>query len=208
MDAPTSSTAKGERTRRLLLDTARVRFASDGYRDTSVAVISRAAGVGRTTAFVHFAGKEDLFLAAVDDDLTAMFDDVAARLWGPDFDGKVIDRILPTALEVVEAHPLARRLLAGLEPEFTARVLESPSFDVLRTALATLNEQAQHDGSVRPDLSPTALADGVVAVLVAASMASVQIGPAFTERFGGGLATALRGLLTADPRVTPSRGRA
>ena len=67
------ATARGERTRRLLIEAARERFARDGYRGTTVAVISRDAGLGSTTAFVHFDNKEALFFAAVDDDLASMF---------------------------------------------------------------------------------------------------------------------------------------
>jgi AcrR family transcriptional regulator len=183
---------RGERTRLLLLDIARERFARDGYRGTSVAVIAREAGVGGTTAFVHFDSKEDLFLTAVDDDLASMFDEIAGLLWDPSAQGLVADRVTDSVLEVVERHPLARRLLAGLEPAFTIRVLESGSFAALRSALATLFEQDQREGRVRSDVDATELADGVVALMLGVAMASVQIGPTISETFGPGIAAVLR----------------
>lgn len=194
------TTTRGAKTRQALLDAARERFARDGYRATSVADISRDAGVGGTTAFVHFENKEALFFAAVDDDLTSLFDELGVELASLGPEGAVPDRLLATVLAIVERYPLARRLLAGLEPDVTERVLETESFAVLRRNVAELLAEGQEAGSIRPDLPPEHLADGLVAVVVAVAMASVQIGPTIPDAFGPGLATVLRGLLTPDPR--------
>ncbi|MCO8125990.1 TetR/AcrR family transcriptional regulator [Acidimicrobiia bacterium EGI L10123] len=194
------TTTRGAKTRQALLDAARERFARDGYRATSVADISRDAGVGGTTAFVHFENKEALFFAAVDDDLTSLFDELGVELASLGPEGAVPDRLLDTVLAIVERYPLARRLLAGLEPDVTERVLETESFAVLRRAVAELLAEGQEAGSIRPDLPAEHLADGLVAVVVAVAMASVQIGPTIPDSFGPGLATVLRGLLTPDPR--------
>ena len=194
------TTTRGAKTRQALLDAARERFARDGYRATSVADISRDVGVGGTTAFVHFETKEALFFAAVDDDLTSLFDELGVELASLGPEGAVPDRLLATVLAIVERYPLARRLLAGLEPDVTERVLETESFAVLRRAVAELLAEGQEAGSIRPDLPPDHLADGLVAVVVAVAMASVQIGPTIPDAFGPGLATVLRGLLTPDPR--------
>jgi AcrR family transcriptional regulator len=195
------TTTRGAKTRQALLDAARERFARDGYRATSVADISRDAGVGGTTAFVHFDNKEALFFAAVDDDLGSLFDELGVELASLGPEGAVHERLLATVLAIIERYPLARRLLAGLEPEVTERVLETESFAVLRRAVAELLAEGQAAGAIRPDLAPEHLADGLVAVVVAVAMASVQIGPTVPETFGPGLATLLRGLLTPDPRV-------
>ena len=197
----TGTTTRGARTRQALLDAARERFARDGFRTTSVADISRDAGVGGTTAFVHFDNKEALFLAAVDDDLTSLFDELGTELASLGPDGALHDRLLETVLDIIERHPLARRLLAGLEPDVTERVLETESFANLRRAVAELLAEGQEQGGIRPDLAPALLADGLVATVVAVAMASVQIGPAIPEAFGPGVATLFRGLLTPDPRT-------
>ena len=194
------TTTRGAKTRQALLDAARQRFARDGYRATSVADISRDAGLGGTTAFVHFENKEALFFAAVDDDLTSLFDELGVELASLGPEGAVAERLLDTVLAIVERYPLARRLLAGLEPDVTERVLETESFAVLRRGVAELLAEGQEAGSIRPDLPPEHLADGLVAIVVAVAMASVQIGPTIPDAFGPGLATVLRGLLTPDPR--------
>lgn len=208
MGPAATTTARGERTRRLLLAAARDRFARDGYRGTTVAVISRDAGLGSTTAFVHYDSKEALFFAAVDDDLGSMFREFAAGLGNlMALDAElgtqelVFEGLLDAVLDIIERHPLARRLLAGLEPSFTARVLESESFQDLRATLVPILQEGQHAGWVRPDLPTADLADGLTAFVLAMAMASVQIGPAIDRTFGRGITTILRGLLSDDPRL-------
>lgn len=205
----TAATARGERTRRLLIQAARERFARDGYRGTTVAVVSRDAGLGSTTAFVHFDNKEALFFAAVDDDLGSMFGEFAvglADLMAQDAEvgtqDIVFEGLLAAVLDIIGRHPLARRLLAGLEPDFTIRVLESESFQDLRSTLVPILVEGQHAGWIRPDLPTADLADGLTAFVLAMAMASVQIGPAIDRTFGRGITTILRGLLSDDPRLT------
>jgi AcrR family transcriptional regulator len=204
----TTATARGERTRRVLIEAARERFARDGYRGTTVAVISRDAGLGSTTAFVHFDNKEALFFTAVDDDLGSMFREFSEHLGvlmalDAEFMSQemVFQGLLTAVLDIIERHPLARRLLAGLEPDFTARVLESASFDDLRTTLVPILEGGQRAGWIRPDLPTADLADGLTAFVLAMAMASVQIGPAIDRTFGNGITAVLRGLLSHDPRL-------
>ena len=176
-----------------------------------MAVISRDAGLGSTTAFVHYENKEALFFAAVDDDLSAMFrefSDYLGVLMALDAEllsqeqEMVLQGLLGTVLDIIERHPLARRLLAGLEPDFTGRVLESASFDDLRATLVPVLELGQRVGWVRPDLPATDLADGLTGFVLAMAMASVQIGPAIDRTFGRGITTVHRGLLVEDPRLT------
>lgn len=209
MTAATAATARGERTRRLLIGAARERFARDGYRGSTIAVISRDAGVGSTTAFVHFDNKDALFFAAVDDDLGSMFREFSEQLGvlmalDAEFMSQemVFQGLLGTVLDIIERHPLARRLLAGLEPDFTARVLESASFEDLRTTLVPLLEKGQRAGWIRPDLPTADLADGLTAFVLAMAMASVQIGPSIDHTFGKGITAILRGLLSDDPRLS------
>lgn len=195
----TEESTRGEQTRHALLDAARERFARDGYRRTSVADISRDAGVGGTTAYVHFANKEALFFAAVDRDLAALFDEFAAALLsvGPKED--VAERLLPAVLATIDDHPLARRLLAGLEPEVTARVLETDAFSALRSHVTGLLDAAQSAGGIRADVDAEMLADGLVSTVVAVAMASVQIGEAVLDTFGAGLTELLRVVLSREP---------
>src|ERR1700751_4960449 len=124
---------KGEQTRRAILEAAIIRFGREGYRATSVADIARDANVGGTVAYAYFPNKEALFLAAVDEDAAGVIDEgvrslieeaSTAELWR--------QTLIFTLVAAVEQHPLARRLLAGLEPDVTGRVLEIPALMELR----------------------------------------------------------------------------
>src|SRR5688572_30574030 len=113
--------SKGAMTRQAILDAAIARFGRDGYRGTSVADIARDAGVGGTVAYAYFPSKEALFLAALDEDAAAVIEEGLTTVVGI---GDVQDwrqRLIFSLVAAVEHHPLARRLLAGLEPEVTER---------------------------------------------------------------------------------------
>ena len=68
-------TARGEETRRALLDAAARLFARDGYHRTSVPDIVQAAGVGHGTFYEYFRSRRDILV-----ELTRQVSDVEARL--------------------------------------------------------------------------------------------------------------------------------
>ena len=62
---PTS--ARGKRTRAALLDAARDVFTAQGYADSNVTEITRAAGVGYGSFYIYFSSREDIFETLVFD---------------------------------------------------------------------------------------------------------------------------------------------
>jgi AcrR family transcriptional regulator len=70
--ADPGSTSKGARTRQAILAAAIARFGREGFRATSVADVTRDAGVGGTVAYAYFDNKESLFLAALDEDAAGL----------------------------------------------------------------------------------------------------------------------------------------
>jgi AcrR family transcriptional regulator len=60
---PAGRTAKGEETRRALLDAAARLFADHGYHETSVPAIVEVAGVGHGTFYGYFRSRRDILLA-------------------------------------------------------------------------------------------------------------------------------------------------
>jgi AcrR family transcriptional regulator len=67
MDRPNKNVARGEATRAQLIAIATRLFASRGYEDTSIEAVLREAGVSRGSLYHHFAGKEALFEAVLED---------------------------------------------------------------------------------------------------------------------------------------------
>src|SRR3954469_6488439 len=118
---------KGVQTRRAILEAAIVRFGRDGFRSTSVADIARDAGVGGTVAYAYFPNKEALFLAALDEDGAAVIQEGLTTVMEGTHPSDWRRTLIFTLVDAVDHHPLARRLLAGLEPDVTERVLEIPA---------------------------------------------------------------------------------
>jgi AcrR family transcriptional regulator len=167
---------KGDRTRQGVLDAAVLRFAREGSRGTSVADICRDAGLSTTASYPYFANKEALFIAAVDEDVAGLIDDAVSLVTveeEPDQWGLVMMRALVAHLD---DHPLAGRILRGLEPDFTMRVLHIPALEELRKTVTELIREQQLTGQIRRDIEPGETANGMVVIVISLLMATMQIG--------------------------------
>lgn len=174
-DAPPTHT-RGEQTRQSILDAAIARFGRDGYRSTSVAEIARDAGVGGTLTYAYFPNKEALFTAALDEDAAGVIEEgVSSLLEHPDA-GAWRETFILRLVDAVDRHPLARRVLAGLEPHVTERMLDIPALTELRKALAERPRSDQAAGTVRPDIDPVAISNGAVVIVLSILMSVLQFG--------------------------------
>ncbi len=197
-ETPTAG-GKGAQTRRAILDAAIARFGREGYRSTSVADIARDAAVGGTVAYSYFPNKESLFLAAVDEDaagvisegLLSVMDDPAIVDWRRD--------LIFTLVAAVDHHPLARRLLAGLEPEVTVRVLDMPALEELRKVCAARLRAEQLDGTIRPDIDPVPIANGLVAIILSLLMSITQLGNDVAATYAGDVISVFEAALDRTP---------
>ena len=196
---PRHSPTKGALTRRAILDAAIARFGREGYRATAVADIARDAGVGGSLAYAYFPSKEALFFAAVDEDAAAVIREGVDTL----IDSGDVDawrrKLIFTLIEALEDHPLARRLLAGLEPEVTARVLGIPALAELRKACTERLRAEQLRGFVRRDIDPAVAANGLVAIILSLLMSVVQIGLTAVELYAEDIASVLAAAVEATP---------
>jgi AcrR family transcriptional regulator len=197
--APTKAPTRGAQTRQAILEAAIARFGREGYRPTSVADVARDAGVGGTVTYAYFPNKEALFLAAIDED--------AARLISEGVTSILANRLLPdwrqtlifTLMGAMDDHPLARRVLAGREPEVTARVLEIPALAELRKAVAERLRSEQAAGTVRPDIDAATVGNGVVAIMLSLLMSVVQLGPGVAQTYALEVASVFQAALDLTP---------
>ena len=192
---------KGAQTRRAILQAAVARFGRDGYRATSVADIARDANVGGTVAYAYFPNKEALFLAAVDEDAAAVIEEGVASTLGPAGTDirRWTDVLLFTLVAAVDRHPLAKRLLAGLEPEVTPRVLEMPALNELRKACTELLRAGQAAGTVRPDIDAATVANGTIALMLSVLMSVTQLGSQTAFAYASDVAAVFEAALVAPP---------
>jgi AcrR family transcriptional regulator len=189
---------KGEQTRQAILDAAIARFGRDGYRSTSVADIARDASVGGTVAYSYFPNKEALFLAALDEDAAAVIHDGLSSV----IDDSIADwreTLIFTLLAAVEDHPLARRVLAGLEPDVTDRVLEIPALAEFRKATAERIHAGQLAGTVRADIDHVVIGNGIVSILLSLLMSVVQVGGDVALAYRADVAAVFEAALDRQP---------
>ena len=112
-------------------------------------------------------------------------------------------RIVPYA--VFTDPPLARvgmdeADVAGLEPDVTERVLEIPALAELRKACAERLRSEQVTGSVRADIDPVVVANGVVAIVLSLLMSVVQVGGNAAATYADDVAAVFAAAL--DPPAT------
>ncbi len=167
---------KGAQTRRSVLRAAIERFGRDGYRATSVADIARDAGVGGSVPYAYFSGKEGLFLAALDEDAAAVIEAGLSGLLENRDPRQWRESLVFTLVEAVQLHPLARRVLSGLEPEVTDRMLDLPALAEMRKAVAERLSLGQLAGEIRTDIDPVVIANGSVVIIISLMMSVLQFG--------------------------------
>jgi AcrR family transcriptional regulator len=167
---------KGEQTREAILEAAITRFGREGFRKTSVADVARDAGVGGTVTYAYFPNKEALFLAAVDQDAAGLFSEALTAAFEKPSDGNWRRTVFFTLLSTLDNHPLARRLFAGLEPDFTARVLDIPALAEIRKLHADQMRTEQIAGYLRLDIDPDRIANGFLIMQLSFLMSVVQVG--------------------------------
>jgi len=176
MAASPTALSKGAQTRQSILDAAIARFGREGFRATSVADIARDAGVGGTVPYAYFADKEALFLAALDEDAAGVINEGLSSVFENPGRPDWRTTLLFTLVTAVDRHPLARRLLAGLEPDVTDRVLDIPALKELRAACGERLRAEQVGGTVRTDIDPVAIGNGIVTIMLSLLMSVVQLG--------------------------------
>ena len=194
---------KGEQTRQAILDAATARFGREGFRATSVADIARDAGVGGTVAYAYFPNKEALFLAAIDEDAAAVISgglDTMLSAGVQDWRQTLIFSLV----SAVQGHPLARRVLAGLEPEVTERVLEIPALAELRKACTERIREEQLAGTMRNDVDAAIMGNGVISIMLSLLMSVVQLGGNVAQAYGADVAAVFEAALgPVRPPGTP-----
>jgi AcrR family transcriptional regulator len=169
--------SKGERTRQRLLDLAVEAFATAGYQGTTVSAIARQAGLTPAAAYAYFPGKVELFEAAVDLDAAALVEEAFAQL-PPGPPRTRLLSLVASLVDGLERHPLARRVMAGREPEVTGRLLGLPALVRVRQTTAAELAAGQEAGTVRADVDPHVLAMGLQTIVLALLMALLQVASA------------------------------
>lgn len=137
--------------------------AAKGYADTSVADIIGIAGVSRRTFYEHFDDKEACFLASYDTGARAIFTAMVAAAEGIDRWPDILDAVLSTWLEFLQADLAFTRayMIEFWAAGAAARERWKERRDRTAGLLKTLHEQARAED---PGVVP--VSDTVVAAVV------------------------------------------
>jgi AcrR family transcriptional regulator len=150
--------------RRHLLDAAVWAFARKGFRRTSVSDIVARAQVARGTFYLYFDGKEDVFLAIVEefhDRVRRMLEEPEAPVSLADHHGRaLLQRALRRWLELFAAHRDAAQVIlkeaTSIDPKFEVRLRRLRELGV--DYFAARFERLQARGLVNRTVSPHLLA--------------------------------------------------
>lgn len=169
---------KGERTRRNIVERSAPVFNTRGYSGTSMADLVRETGLEKGGIYGHFAGKEELALAAFDHAAGLMRGRLREALAGEegalgrllaivDEFGRLVEdppvaggcAMLNTAVEADDAHPALKERAAGA------------ATDWLRLVGGVVKEGVK-SGDLDPGVDPRATASVLVGTLEGALMLS------------------------------------
>jgi AcrR family transcriptional regulator len=132
--------AQGLRSRDSLLRAAARHFAERGFSATSIDDVCREAGVVKSAVYWHFASKEGLLAAVLEETATAWIEGIVASVHQTGDPRERLTRAISGMRELVETRPALLRLLHSMLLERTAESAETRAvllrvFDRARAAL-------------------------------------------------------------------------
>ena len=144
---PRPSTARGEATRRTLLDAAEIEFGENGFARTSVSAITRRAGVAQGTFYLYFPSKDDALRELVRDMgrqlRQALSEATAAAVSRLDVERQGLEAFIRFAL----AHQNLYKVV--MESQFVDESIYREYYQTLADAYTANLARAQADDQVR-----------------------------------------------------------
>ncbi len=171
----TPAATKGERTRARVIAAAIDHFAATGLDAGSVPEIARQVGVSHSALYQHFGRKEALFRAAVDSDLSALFERARLELLAGPHTPESIVALVPVLAAESRRHPLARRVLANMEPEQAEALRDLPALATLELDLLDAVAAGQREGAIRADLPAAELSAGLITLALALLVLALRL---------------------------------
>lgn len=170
-----SVTIKGQKTREHILKASRKILLAQGFHNTSISEIISATGVKKGNLYYHFASKEDLGLAVLEDAKEEFFLLLDRSLSGVDPVARIVNSCQAIFNEQKKSNFVGGCLFGNTalemtdsSPEFAAVIQKV--FDGWTGRLAVLLSEAQETGGRDFKIPPKLLAKTVVATMEGAIM--------------------------------------
>lgn len=143
--------------RQQLLEAAEARFRRFGFRHSSVEAITRAAGTGKGSLYLHYRSKEELYLDVVARAVDNFVDEATSRMRSSDIAPARLSTLVQAAIDHYGQDDLLRASLIG-DDDLVNRPLAEHAGNLQRARITELIEQTlrdgQAEGTIRPDLDP------------------------------------------------------
>lgn len=139
-----------------LYELARDLFCENGFKDTSVAAITKAAHMAVGTFYLYYASKEQLFMEIYKDENARMKQEMLGRLDFNQSPKAVIFRLLELNQEGIQASPILREWYASEEFRKIERAYREEhaldSLGFLYDTFLSLVQRWQAEGRMRSDI--------------------------------------------------------
>lgn len=190
-----------DRRRQQIVESAVEVFAEHGYERTTVAMLSRRAGVGQGTVYRYFVNKRDLFDSVFDHATEQVFSSVdTAVLLDP------IDTVDEFVIRVNRLGEEMFTLLASTTPYIKLVLVEAVAVDeemtrrvggvqqLVMSMIATALEHGKERGWVRREVDTDLVSVAMAALAVPGVLRGVRAGgeqdrPAVAQGYGSGAVT-------------------
>ncbi|CAN5306907.1 hypothetical protein BH11PSE5_BH11PSE5_03070 [soil metagenome] len=150
-DAKAPRTARGERTRRAILDAAAAEFGEKGFHEGSISGITRRAGCALGSFYTYFDTKDAVFRALVTDMSAQVRDYVGPRIAAaPDQIAAEKEGLL-SFLEFARAHKEIYRIID--ESEFVDQAAYRTHYETTAERITSRLKTAAERGEVRSDVN-------------------------------------------------------
>jgi AcrR family transcriptional regulator len=160
---------RAARTRETILDAAAEVFDRNGYPGAGLAEILDTAGVTKGALYFHFASKEELARAIIDEQFA-----VGAPAWsespGPPLQG-LIDLTFSWARNLVDNVRVRAAIRLAIEHSVFSAPRTDPYLEWIRLARTLLARAAEH-GELRPGVDPEAVAHLVIGAFTGVQLTS------------------------------------
>lgn len=143
------------------MSAAEDRFRRFGYRRATVDDITRHAGTGKGSLYLHFDSKQDVYLAVVEESLERFVAVASAALQGEGSVPRRLRRLVALTAKHYGDDELLRASLFGgadLVDGDVSRLAAAIQRDRIRSLLEEVLRLGQADGTVRSDIDPSAAA--------------------------------------------------
>lgn len=148
-------------TRGRLLAAADSRFRRFGFRHSSVEAITRAAGTGKGSLYLHFSSKEALYLDVVGHAVTGFVNEATSAMTEVETAPARLRALVETAIDYYGNDDLLCAILIGDDDLVTgpvARLADDLQRDRITQLIEHTIEVGQQEGTLRQGLDPKASA--------------------------------------------------